>query len=128
MKVEIKQASWDSELVQATLREHLGPEQISTFDQTARLSEIWVGLYNGQAVIIFGLIPDSLLSLNAYVWSFTTPVVRLCRKSFLKHSWSFLEILLKEYPNLVGHCVTKSTWLKHLGAQFVSADTFVIKA
>ena len=82
---------------------------------------IWVGLWDGELALIWGLTPTSLISDKAYIWSISTPVVRRCPKSLLKLSRAWLRET--EFVEYIGLCDCKTTWVKHLGAQFESTNT-----
>jgi hypothetical protein len=94
--------------------------------------KIWAGFFNGDLVVVWGVVPASLLSDSAYIWSWTTPKVLKCRKSFVKLSKIAVAKMLGEYPILVGLCEKETHWLQWLGATIVGQDgkylTFTIKA
>lgn len=96
-------------------------------DETTRL---WIGLWHGEVAVVWGLVPGSMLSDEAYVWSLATPVVRRCRKALLREGRAWIEAILKDYPTLVGYCVGTTTLVRHLGARIVLGEltAFVIEA
>ena len=80
--------------------------------------DIWVGRWNGKVVLVWGLIPQSLISDTAYVWSASTPEVRHCAKALLKLSRQWVREVQAEFTILTGFCECKTSWLSHLGAEF----------
>ena len=45
-------------------------------------SNIWAGFWDGELVGLWGVVPGSLLSETAYIWSFILPSVAKCKKTF----------------------------------------------
>jgi hypothetical protein len=117
MRVEIRQVHASDPLVDSLL-----------VDPTLRGSEeIWAGLADGELVIIWGLIPASLLSDRACLWSHTTEAVGKCRKTFIKLSRLAVRQALASYPVLFGICDGSTSWLRYLGAE-IDGNYFIIKA
>lgn len=85
-------------------------------------SEVWTGRIDGELVCIFGLIPPSLISTQAYLWMHATEKVNEHKFRFVRHSMLAVEQMLKLYPTITGHCVIGATssirWVKRLGAVF----------
>lgn len=108
MKVEIRKVEITDPLVDGLIADpHLrGSEQI------------WAGLADGRLVVVWGLLPPTLLSDEAYLWSYATEEVSRCRKTFVKLSRMAVEQMLNEYPTLWGWCKGQSRWLQWLGAEF----------
>ena len=79
---------------------------------------IWAGFWDGELVAMWGLVPESLLSDTAYIWSYTTPVVTRCKKTFLKVTKAWIKARQEEYPRLVGLTNCKTSFIKHIGADF----------
>ena len=84
--------------------------------------EIWVGLIDGELACIWGVIPPSLMSHQAYLWLYTTDVIKEHQFILVRHSQMVIEQLLKDYTSIVGHAIVGSEksirWLKWLGAKF----------
>ena len=99
--------------------------------ETDMSSDIWVGLWDGEPVIVWGIIPRCLLSEDAFVWSFTWPAVHKCKKTFLRRTREMVKELHKTYPTLYGLCSRHTRWLDHLGAVYTSTfdnyHVFVIR-
>ena len=88
-----------------------------------RLSENFVGMYEGQVVCLMGLIPASALSDRAYLWLYTFGTAEH-KLIFARHAKRFIRRALLRYPHLVGHCVSETSfrWLQSLGAVFVGTS------
>lgn len=89
-------------------------------------SIVWEGKVDDVIACIWGLIPPSLMSNQAYLWLYTTDLINEHRFLFVRHSQRMIEIMLKEYPIIVGHTHVESTqairWLKWLGAEFTAKE------
>jgi hypothetical protein len=87
-------------------------------------SAIWVGLIDEQLACIWGLIPPTLMSNQAYLWLYTTDVIKEHQFILIRHSQLVMEEILKRYKSVCGHVVlgngdSKSVrWLRWLGAKF----------
>lgn len=83
---------------------------------------IWAGYVDEQLACIWGVIPPSLMSTQAYLWLYTTDVIKEHQFLLVRHSQRVIEELLKDYSSIVGHVVIGSDkpfrWLKWLGAEF----------
>jgi hypothetical protein len=99
-------------------------------------SMCWTGFVDDSPVCVWGLIPPSLLSDQAYLWLLTTPAVKDHRFIFVRHSQRWMQEMLKEYSIIVGHCQIGADesirWLRWLGATFGEPQDnrlpFVIRA
>lgn len=103
-------------------REHLG-----AFHRTlAQTEEFWAGIIDEEVVCIYGIIPPSLASDNAYFWLYTTPALAGNEFIFVRHSQREVENLLKRYPKIVGHTDRRAKqsmrWLRWLGAVFKETE------
>jgi hypothetical protein len=91
-------------------------------------SSIWIGLIDDNMACIWGLIPPSLLSEQAYLWLYTTDVIKEHQFVLVRHSQLVMEEILKRYKSVCGHVFvgegdSKSVrWLKWLGAKFGEPD------
>src|SRR5437879_6377789 len=87
---------------------------------------LWLGSVDGDIACIWGLIPPTLLSTQAYLWLYTTVLVKDHTFLFVRYSQRAVEEMLKEYPVIVGHCIVGNDqavrWLKWLGAEFDVPD------
>jgi hypothetical protein len=83
---------------------------------------IWAGFINGRLACIWGVIPPTLMSSQAYLWLYTTDVIKGHEFILVRHSQLVIDEILKEYPSIVGHALMGADksirWLKWLGAKF----------
>jgi hypothetical protein len=83
---------------------------------------IWVGYIDEQIACIWGLIPPTFLSGQAYLWFLTTDVIKEHQFILVRHSQLVMEKMLEAYPSIVGHATVGDKkairWLKWLGAEF----------
>jgi len=83
---------------------------------------IWGGFINDELACIWGVIPPTLMSDQAYLWLYTTDVIKGHEFILVRHSQMVIENVLDEYPSIVGHAIIGSSksirWLKWLGARF----------
>lgn len=83
---------------------------------------IWAGVIDNELACLWGLVPPSLMSNQAYLWLYTTDVIKEHQFVLVRHSQRVMEDLLKEYPSIVGHATVGDKkairWLKWLGAEF----------
>lgn len=90
---------------------------------SGRAATLWEGKIDGKTVCVWGMVPPTLLSDQAYIWLFThDELVREHQFVFVRRSQRMIEQMLEEYPRIVGHCLVDSQrsirWLKWLGATF----------
>jgi hypothetical protein len=83
---------------------------------------MWSGFIDGDLACIWGVIPPTLMSNQAYLWLYTTDAIKGHEFLLVRHSQRVIEEVLKEYPSIVGHAIIGSDksikWLKWLGAKF----------
>ena len=83
---------------------------------------IWAGYVDNKLVGLWGVIPPTLMSSQAYLWLYTTDYLKEHQFVFIRHSQLVIEEVLKEYPSIVGHVLIGANksirWLKWLGAKF----------
>lgn len=101
---------------------------LSTFERRAMdycfvMSELmWAGTIDGKLAAVWGLIPATIMSNQAYLWLYTTDVLKEHSFILVRHSQLVMEEMLKAYPSIVGHAVVGNNkairWLKWLGAKF----------
>jgi hypothetical protein len=88
--------------------------------KVAKLSKhLFAGYYNGALMCVMGLIPQTLLSDEAYLWLITMNCVGRHKIVFGIAAHGFIKTILESYyPKLIGHCEARSVkWLRHLGAE-----------
>lgn len=81
---------------------------------------LWAGFVDNECTCVFGLIPPTLLSDQAYLWLHTTPALRGHEFLFIRHSQRFIEMALELFPSIIGVVEPGNAkavrWLKWLGA------------
>ena len=86
-----------------------------------------VGMYHNQCVCVFGTIPTSLLSEEAYLWLWTAP--ELPKTIFGRCARKALPKLLALYPKLICNCFNPNSarWLRSLGARQAEGSLFIFE-
>lgn len=83
---------------------------------------IWAGYIDGKLACLWGIIPPSLMSNQAYLWLQTTEVIEEHQFILVRHSQLVIKEILEEFPSIVGHATMGAgksiRWLKWLGAKF----------
>ena len=83
---------------------------------------MWAGLIDDKLACLWGLIPPTLMSNQAYLWLYTTNAITGHEFVLVRHSQLVMEEMLKEYPTICGHAIAGADksirWLKWLGAKF----------
>ena len=79
----------------------------------------WIGLWNGKVVMVWGLVPGSFLSEEAYVWSVAKPLSHDCFRPLIREGRRWLQEALKEFPRIRCCCNQNSTLVRHLGGKFM---------
>jgi hypothetical protein len=99
------------------------PTEMEIMDNCLTLSNpMWRADVDGCLACVFGLIPPTLMSDRAYLWLYTTDLVKDHTFLLVRHSQRIVEKMLDEYPTIVGHCHVRAKlsqrWIKWLGATF----------
>jgi hypothetical protein len=85
-------------------------------------TSMWAGYIDDVLACVWGLMPPTLLSQQAYLWLYTTDVIKGHEFILVRHSQLVMEDMLKQYPSIVGHAVVNNhkaiRWLRWLGAEF----------
>lgn len=83
---------------------------------------IWAMFFNNRLACLWGVIPPTLMSEQAYLWFYTTDALEGHEFGLVRHSQIAIEEILEEYPSIVGHSAIGADksirWLKWLGAKF----------
>lgn len=96
-------------------------------DHCIALSAVtWVGCVDEEVACVWGLVPPTLLSTQAYLWLITTDLVTEHPFLFVRHSQMVVKNILKEYPVITGHAGVGEDrsirWLRWLGARMFDPD------
>ena len=94
-----------------------------------------IGSVDGEVAAMWGLVPQSLLSNQAYLWLLTTDLAEEHKFLLVRYSQLFIEAALKNYEKITGHCeagnFSAKRWVRWLGGEFGTGDgklvPFVIK-
>lgn len=70
-------------------------------DAVAHSAEAWAGLIGGELAAVFGIVPGSFLSFEAYPWLLTTATVERHPRAFLRTCREVVDDWLERYPVLV---------------------------
>ena len=83
-------------------------------------AELWQGTVDGEIACVWGLIPPTLMSNQAYLWLYTNELVLEHQFLFVRYSQRMVEHMLDQYDTIVGHVRVGSDrsirWLRWLGA------------
>lgn len=111
------------ELISQKIAPKLGSDGLVSF-QRAMLSTtvMWGGKVNGEIRCLWGLIPPTLLSHEAYMWLYIIEPVAEYEFLFVRYSQKAMKLALSRFPRIVGHCEVGNDrairWLRWLGAVF----------
>lgn len=94
-----------------------------------------IGFVDGEVAAMWGLVPQSLLSNQAYLWLLTTELAEQHKFLLVRYSQMFVAQALEHYETLVGHCAagnfSTKRWIRWLGGEFGTGNgklvPFVIK-
>lgn len=90
----------------------------------------WIGTADDMVACIWGLIPPTLMSDQAYLWLLTTDLIEEHKFLFVRYSQLAMEEMLLRYPRIVGHVDSTQTrsirWLRWLGARFGNPQGIMI--
>lgn len=88
--------------------------------------EVQSGYIDGKLACVWGLMPPTILSNRAYLWLYTTDVVKEHTFIFIRQSQIAVKQMLEEYSELYGYAEVGNhkaiTWLRWLGAVFGEPD------
>lgn len=98
----------------------LGEDEVTALNRCLRsTARLWLGFADDQFVCMWGLIPPTLLSQEAYLWLLSTEAVKEHEFIFVRNSQLAIEGMLKEFPIIVGHVAIGAKrsirWIKWLG-------------
>lgn len=87
-------------------------------------SHIFRGTLNDNLVNVWGLIPPTLISNQAYLWLFYTEHLRGNEFIFVRHSQRMVREMLAIYPRIVGVSkaddIRAQRWITWLGGNYAS--------
>lgn len=89
------------------------------YDYCATSGEVWAGWVNDELEAVWGVIPSSFMSDQAYIWMMDLPIKHPI--ILARYSRKVMDALLYRWPILFGHCrygTYSTAWLGWLGAEF----------
>ncbi len=112
-----------SDLISTNAHASLDDRKLAQLDWCRSMSsEVWVGYIDGEMVSLWGLIPPTLISQQAYLWMHATDKVQEHKFLFVRHSQLVVEQMLTRYETIVGHCIVGASnsirWVRWLGGVF----------
>lgn len=114
--------SSDQRLLEPALGRMTENEQVIMHRWMLTSSQIWVAMIHDEIACCWGFVPPTLLSEEAYLWMYHTPIVEQHKFLFVRNSQLIRDKVLLEYPLIYGHvkasAVSSRRWLKWLGATF----------
>jgi len=136
MRVSIEEVARPEARKIVKLSHALSSVEEKLMDDCLKMSTtLWVGLVDDALACLWGVIPPTLMSNDAYLWLYTTPLVEDHQFTFVRRSQIVIKELLEQYDRLVGYCLLSADrsikWLSWLGAEFGRRDgtkvAFVIR-
>lgn len=123
MSVAIEHLDGLESLQRNSLYGHMEMREKAIMDSCLQFTRhLWAGSVDGKIACIWGLIPPTLMSTQAYLWLYTTELVKDHTFLFVRYSQRAIEQMLEEYPTIVGVCEANNTrairWIKWLGGTF----------
>lgn len=110
-----------SSLISSTYGPILNLKESEIMDYCQKLGEVYAGYVDEELVCLWGLIPPSFLSMEAYLWMWCSEAMIGHQFIFVRHSQRQIEKMLLRYEQIKGHCTVGSKarrWLSWLGAEF----------
>lgn len=93
-------------------------------------SAIYKGMVDGRLLCVWGLIPPTMLSDQAYLWLQTSDTAQEHEFILVRRSQIELKVMLEKYSKIVGHCEVRAErsirWLRWLGAIFGEPDGLLV--
>lgn len=111
------------DLISSEIAPKLNTIDARRFDAARRVTQMaWAGFIGKKLVCMYGLIPPTLLSNNAWLWLHTTDEIKGNEFIFVRQSQRAVEAMLNVYPALIGNCRVGAEgsirWVKWLGGKF----------
>jgi hypothetical protein len=106
---------------------NLFEDEVDSLNRWMKLSPLmWYGKASGDLLAVWGLIPPTLLSDQAYLWMITTEAAQEHQFILVRQGQIEMKRMLEVYPRIVGHCEVVAErsirWLRWLGATFGEPD------
>lgn len=116
-----------SELISSMAMGNLSEVEIEAFKRYVLVSsKLRAGVVDGKLICLWGLIPPTMLSDQAYLWLHTTEAAQEHEFILVRRSQIEIKAMLEEFPRIIGHCEVGAEqsirWLRWLGASFGDHD------
>lgn len=99
----------------------IADRQAALINHCQTLGEVWAGFIDGDFVCCWGIVPQSFLSNEAYLWMWSQAKVPH-QLLFLRHSRLQVKKFLSRYDTIIGHCKPSAylsqRYMQWLGAEF----------
>ncbi len=128
---EIRKVSPDEVTGLVTLMRDMDKEQKVIVERHLRNTvPMYAGYFDNEFAAVWGVIPPTLSSNQAYIWVYTTEAIIGHEFLFVRYSQRMVEELLKSYERIVGVTLVGEDrsirWLKWLGAEYGEPDGKVL--
>jgi hypothetical protein len=112
-----------SKLIADNISSRFNASEVALFNACVmRSTAMWVGFIDGVLACVWGLVPPTLLSEQAYLWLHHTDTIKGHEFLFIRRSQIAVADMLLIHPLIVGHAEVGNArgikWLKWLGAVF----------
>lgn len=110
------------ELISSAVGETLSQADFDTFMRVVWAStQMWVGFHDGKFVCVWGLVPPTMISQQAYLWLHVTENITGAEFSFVRKSQIAVKDMLCRFPTIVGHVdrdnIRARRWIGWLGGK-----------
>lgn len=111
------------ELIYQKISPTMSEDSLAKFQQAMAFTTImWGGWVRGELKCLWGLVPPTLLSEEAYLWLHVIEPVGEYEFAFVRHSQRAIEEAVSVFPKIIGHCEAGADrsirWIKWLGGRF----------
>ncbi len=110
-------------LISSKIAAKMTPDSLASMRRAIAFTTItWGGAVGGELKCLWGLIPPTFLSDEAYLWLHIVEPVEEHQFVFVRYSQMAIEEALRLYPRITGHCEVGEDrsirWIKWLGGVF----------
>ena len=112
-----------SNLISDKIAPTMSEDGLAKFRRSIAFTTVmWGGAVGGELKCLWGLIPPTLLSDEAYLWLHVIEPIGEHEFVFVRYSQQAIEEALKLFPRIIGHCEIGADrsirWIKWLGGVF----------
>lgn len=111
------------ELISQKITPTMSEDSSEIFSRIALVTTVvWGGKIGGEIKCLWGLVPPTLLSDEAYLWLHVLEPVEEYEFVFVRYSQQAIAEALERFPVIKGHCEVGASrsirWIKWLGGKF----------